>query len=361
MDVTMPQLGETVTEGTITRWLKQVGDHVDADEPLFEVSTDKVDSEVPAPSAAWSPRSWCPRARRSRSARAWPSSVTPRGRARARRGPCRRPRRSREPAPAAGARAGSRRRSPPPVPAPAAVPPHLRPSPRPAPESPRRRSPFSADARRPHPSPCRGAGAAESADAGGDSSLTSPIVRRLVAERGLDVSTIQGTGPGGRITRKDVLDAVPRGPRGSAPRQHRRARHRAGAAPPPLPPPALAAPAPAPAPPAAPRRRACARAGAAPAATAVGARRARRGRSRSTTSAGAPPSTWCSRWPPARTCTRRSRSTSSASNACAPRTRREWKAHRGLLAHLPAVHRRARSATPCTSSRRSTRASATTR
>jgi pyruvate dehydrogenase E2 component (dihydrolipoamide acetyltransferase) len=51
VDVTMPQLGETVTEGTITRWLKQVGDHVDADEPLFEVSTDKVDSEVPAPTA----------------------------------------------------------------------------------------------------------------------------------------------------------------------------------------------------------------------------------------------------------------------------------------------------------------------
>jgi pyruvate dehydrogenase E2 component (dihydrolipoamide acetyltransferase) len=47
----MPQLGETVTEGTITRWLKQVGDHVEADEPLFEVSTDKVDSEVPAPVA----------------------------------------------------------------------------------------------------------------------------------------------------------------------------------------------------------------------------------------------------------------------------------------------------------------------
>ena len=47
----MPQLGETVTEGTITRWLKNVGDHVDADEPLFEVSTDKVDSEVPAPAS----------------------------------------------------------------------------------------------------------------------------------------------------------------------------------------------------------------------------------------------------------------------------------------------------------------------
>ena len=47
----MPQLGETVTEGTITRWLKQVGDQVAAEEPLFEVSTDKVDSEVPSPVA----------------------------------------------------------------------------------------------------------------------------------------------------------------------------------------------------------------------------------------------------------------------------------------------------------------------
>src|SRR5690554_5256081 len=48
-DVQMPQLGETVTEGTITRWFKQVGDTVAEDEPLFEVSTDKVDSEVPSP------------------------------------------------------------------------------------------------------------------------------------------------------------------------------------------------------------------------------------------------------------------------------------------------------------------------
>ena len=47
----MPQLGETVTEGTITRWMKSVGEQVERDEPLFEVSTDKVDSEVPAPAA----------------------------------------------------------------------------------------------------------------------------------------------------------------------------------------------------------------------------------------------------------------------------------------------------------------------
>ena len=51
MDVTMPQLGETVTEGTITKWMKKVGDSVALDEILFEVSTDKVDSEVPSPAA----------------------------------------------------------------------------------------------------------------------------------------------------------------------------------------------------------------------------------------------------------------------------------------------------------------------
>src|SRR5205807_871678 len=52
-DITMPQLGETVTEGTITRWLKNVGDEVAEDEVLFEVSTDKVDSEVPSPAAGY--------------------------------------------------------------------------------------------------------------------------------------------------------------------------------------------------------------------------------------------------------------------------------------------------------------------
>src|SRR5215212_3116201 len=49
--VTMPSLGESVTEGTVTRWLKQVGDRVEVDEPLLEVSTDKVDTEIPSPVA----------------------------------------------------------------------------------------------------------------------------------------------------------------------------------------------------------------------------------------------------------------------------------------------------------------------
>ena len=51
VSVTMPRLGESVTEGTVTRWLKHEGDHVEADEPLLEVSTDKVDTEVPSPAS----------------------------------------------------------------------------------------------------------------------------------------------------------------------------------------------------------------------------------------------------------------------------------------------------------------------
>src|SRR5689334_10569385 len=52
-DITMPQLGETVTEGTITKWLKNVGDRIEEDEVIYEVSTDKVDSEVPSPVAGY--------------------------------------------------------------------------------------------------------------------------------------------------------------------------------------------------------------------------------------------------------------------------------------------------------------------
>src|SRR5882762_3283337 len=50
-DVVMPQMGESIAEGTIVRWIKKIGDKVDRDEPLFEISTDKVDAEIPAPAA----------------------------------------------------------------------------------------------------------------------------------------------------------------------------------------------------------------------------------------------------------------------------------------------------------------------
>ena len=74
--VTMPALGESVTEGTVTRWLKAVGERVEVDEPLLEVSTDKVDTEIPSPVAGCSRRSWFRRTTRSQSVPISRSSVT---------------------------------------------------------------------------------------------------------------------------------------------------------------------------------------------------------------------------------------------------------------------------------------------
>ena len=70
--VTLPALGESVTEGTVTRWLKQVGDTVEADEPLLEVSTDKVDTEIPSPAAGVLLEIKARRTRPSRSVPCWP-------------------------------------------------------------------------------------------------------------------------------------------------------------------------------------------------------------------------------------------------------------------------------------------------
>ena len=72
VSVVMPQLGESVTEGTVTRWLKKEGEHVTADEPLLEVSTDKVDTEIPSPASGILRASPSTRTRRSPSARSWP-------------------------------------------------------------------------------------------------------------------------------------------------------------------------------------------------------------------------------------------------------------------------------------------------
>ena len=68
-DVVMPQMGESITEGTLTKWLKKPGDTVARDEPLFEISTDKVDAEIPSPSPARLARSRCRKAPPSASTR----------------------------------------------------------------------------------------------------------------------------------------------------------------------------------------------------------------------------------------------------------------------------------------------------
>ena len=235
----MPQLGETVTEGTITKWHKQVGDAIEEDEVLFEVSTDKVDSEVPSPvtgtvteilvpegetvsvgtklavigqpgqasgtgngaagataangaaqaldgveqrcrlkrsRSLWGPPKWLPKAPQAKVPPAGPLPPTATRRRRL--------------VAVAGRRARALRRpAKPPV---GGTP---RPGSRPADQ-------------RPPSAPAQG----------GPSKLLSPVVRRLIAEHGLDPAEIPGSGAGGRITRDDVLAAIERqGSNGAGP------------------------------------------------------------------------------------------------------------------------------------------------
>jgi len=240
-DITMPQLGETVTEGTITRWAKQVGDKVELDEVLFEVSTDKVDSEVPSAAAGYLTEILVPEgetvdvgtklavigdapagggaapaeqgagATVSESAAEAPAAAapapSPAGSApagapsdRAVSVPTTTGEAQPEPAEAEVAD-GSRAAGPAPGGAEAAPA-----SPEPAPAA----APAASSGPRPQAS---GAGApAEQAvpgdGGGGDGRLLSPVVRRLIAEHSLDPATITGTGAGGRITRDDVLALI---------------------------------------------------------------------------------------------------------------------------------------------------------
>ncbi len=199
MDVTMPQLGETVTEGTITKWFKQVGEKIDADEPLFEVSTDKVDSEVPAPQRGFVTEIVVQEGETVPvGARLAVISEQGGGAASAPTAPAAEA--APAPAPAAAPPAPAPAPPVPPAPAPAAAPAAAPPAP-----------PAAAPAPVPAPTPAPPA-------PNGGGSVTSPLVRRLIAEQGLDPQAIRGTGEGGRITRNDVLDAArARGPAPAAP------------------------------------------------------------------------------------------------------------------------------------------------
>jgi len=201
----MPQLGETVTEGTITKWYKAVGDQVARDEPLFEVSTDKVDSEVPSPAEGVLTAILVEEgdtvdvgvtlAVIGDQASANGSAPADDGAAAA--------------APAAPPVEAS---APPPSPAPAPPPPAPpaveAPAPTPSVESPP--EPVRATAAAPPaaapPSPLNGSS---------EGLVLSPVVRKLLNEHGLDAAQVRGTGLGGRITRGDVEAAIAEGGNGS--------------------------------------------------------------------------------------------------------------------------------------------------
>jgi pyruvate dehydrogenase E2 component (dihydrolipoamide acetyltransferase) len=213
-DVTMPQLGETVTEGTITKWFKKVGDTVAQDELLFEVSTDKVDSEVSSPASgvlmeirvAEGDTVDVGAVLAVISADGAAAVVAPAPAAPA-------PAPVEAPAPVVEAPV-----APPVVEAPVAPPVVEVPAPVAAPvvEAP---APVAAPAAPVTPAapaaPVYAATPSLPADAPGMDKVLSPVVRKLINENGLNPAVIAGTGPGGRITREDVLSVLDS--QGSAP------------------------------------------------------------------------------------------------------------------------------------------------
>ncbi len=237
----MPQLGETVTEGTITRWAKQVGETVAEDEVLFEVSTDKVDSEVPSPVAGVVAEILVPEGetvdvgtRLAVISDGAAGAATP-AQPEVQPEPAAQPAAAdTAPASASSAPAADLGEAPSNGSGAVAPPGTGEPAPEPATPSPATQEQQEA------------AQAAAAGEEGGR--VLSPVVRRLIAEHNLDPSEIRGSGAGGRITRSDVLEVIDR-------------RNGGAAAPAPAPGAAPAAPAPAPA-----TRTAPAAAGPAPAA-----------------------------------------------------------------------------------------------
>jgi pyruvate dehydrogenase E2 component (dihydrolipoamide acetyltransferase) len=181
--VLMPELGESVTEGTVTRWLKKVGDSVEVDEPLVEVSTDKVDTEIPSPVAGT-----------LISITAEEDVTVSVGGELARIGTGAAPTKP-APEPQASPAAQPEAR-PAPQPEPAAKPaPPAQPEPTPAPQA------------KPEPAPQPRAESAPTTGAA-SSPYVTPLVRKLAAENNIDLSEVSGTGVGGRIRKQDVLSAA---------------------------------------------------------------------------------------------------------------------------------------------------------
>ncbi|HEY6442549.1 MAG TPA: 2-oxoglutarate dehydrogenase, E2 component, dihydrolipoamide succinyltransferase [Candidatus Acidoferrales bacterium] len=188
VDVIMPQMGESIFEGTITKWLKKPGDKIERDEPLFEISTDKVDAEIPSPSAgvlkeikvsegqtvpiqtvvALIDAAGAP----SQPAAAAPAPAKPTSTANTSA--------RTEPAPAAKPEASK------PAPAPSAAP-----------------MPATASAPSAPPSPAQ-----PSRHNGGDKIRSSPLVRRIARENQIDLAQVSGTGAGGRVSKRDILAAT---------------------------------------------------------------------------------------------------------------------------------------------------------
>jgi 2-oxoglutarate dehydrogenase E2 component (dihydrolipoamide succinyltransferase) len=227
VSVTMPRLGESVTEGTVTRWLKQEGDTVTADEPLLEVSTDKVDTEVPSPASGVLSSikvaedetvevgvelaiiSDAAESGSSDSAAPAEASAEPAEAPQAAPEPAQAPEPARAAAPAAPAPAQAA--EPAQAAAPAAPAPAQAAAPPPA--APVVPAPATAAAPEPAPGPAAASAlAGPTSDSPDDDEVAgtyvTPLVRKLASEHGVDLNSLTGTGVGGRIRKSDVLAAA---------------------------------------------------------------------------------------------------------------------------------------------------------
>ncbi|MDQ0830494.1 pyruvate dehydrogenase E2 component (dihydrolipoamide acetyltransferase) [Streptomyces achromogenes] len=191
-DVVLPALGESVTEGTVTRWLKSVGDSVEADEPLLEVSTDKVDTEIPAPTSGVLLEITVAEDETAEVGAKLAVIGAPGAAPAAAPAPA-------APAPAPAAEAPAAPAAPAPAPA---APVAAAPAPAPAPVA---AAPAPAPAA---PAPVTPAPAAAPAQAADEGAYVTPLVRKLAAENGVDLGAVKGTGVGGRIRKQDVIAAA---------------------------------------------------------------------------------------------------------------------------------------------------------
>src|SRR5687767_227860 len=222
-EVVMPQMGESIAEGTITKWLKKVGEQVERDEPLFEISTDKVDAEIPSPAAGTLTEVRFKEGDtvevntvvavldgNQSSAAPSASSAVETKRVEEKPAPPQPPPPPVETKPA-----------PPPPPPPAPAPPspvvEAKPEPKPEPEQ----EPTAADLRK---------------------TKSSPLVRKIAQEHGVDISRLEGTGLSGRVTKNDILSFIESGTTATPPQ--RTPERAAPAAPAPAPQPEPVAPPP---------------------------------------------------------------------------------------------------------------------
>ena len=224
-EVVMPQMGESIAEGTITRWLKKVGDRVERDEPLFEISTDKVDAEIPSPAAgvlteikykegdtvevnkviavldgegagtqAAAPEATAPAAQAAAPA---PEPVAVEETAEAQE--------AETPAPASMVDEGAPDEPAEPSPeAPKATPP----TPPPPAAKPQPREVKTVTQLHPRPADSRKGASVEDLRR----TKSSPLVRKIASQHGIDIAGLEGTGMSGRVTKNDILSFIESGP-----------------------------------------------------------------------------------------------------------------------------------------------------